>query len=212
MPQAVLPKLVIYPQSSVEDPSVIYGTIQGLKILVAAINNVLSENQNLNTRIGAGSKAHFEVAGQAYQVEAFICTEEFMDTLPAPFFDNDEAPQLDPVPLPSVVKMWRHILAMTSEWKGYTPHERAYRVINAYKTFAVRNRVCAQMLLTAMRKMPDWYQDAEAHLTMSKAINAVIDLHHPDSLILRTELDAANVIIADLRKQVSDLENELAPC
>lgn len=214
MPQASLPKLAVFTHSHTGLPTVIYGTQTGLKTLVAAIQNVLSEHQPLTTQIGSGNNAHFQIGDCVYQIETHICTEDFMATLPTPFCDGAGIPIATPEPalLPAVMKMWRHVEGMVSVWPQFGEIERAYRVIKAYEEFNIRNRVCPQMLLAAMRKMPSWFQSADCHLAMSKAINAVIDVSHPDTLVLRTELDAANVIIADLKRQLSDLVNEEATC
>lgn len=214
MSEAKLPKLVIYPQHDATMPSIIYGTATGLQTLAAAINNVLVANKDLNTNFGEGTNTHFQIADEHYELKVFIGTDEFISTLPAPFVEHDDIEK--PVttelsPTPAIVKMWRDVYALTPEWADYSPIERAYRVVKAYENHKIRNRMSPEMLITAMRKMPDWYQNVEAFLNMAKALNAVIDLQHPDTLVLRTELDAANKRIKELKALTKDLQEELLP-
>lgn len=214
MSEASLPKLVIYPQHDATMPSIIYGTATGLKTLAAAINNVLAANKNLNTNFGEGTNIHFQIANEHYELKVFIGTDEFISTLPAPFveFDDIEKPLITELsPTPAIVKMWREIRALTPEWGDYSRIERAYRVVKAYENHKIRNRMSPEMLITAMRKMPDWYQDVEAFLSMAKALNAVIDLQHPDTLVLRSELDAANARINEMKLKINDLQDQLMP-
>lgn len=213
MSEAKLEKLVIYPQSCTEDASLIYGTQHALQNLVATINNVLADNKNLNTHIGTVSTAQFKIDNNAYQLNVIICKDEFINTLSPPFFDVDETETkpADDVPLPAFVKLYRDICAMNKTWTHTPTLFRASQIIHAYTLNKVRNRVTMDMLLTAMRKQPSWNQDPEAYFAMTKAINAVIDLTHPDTLVLRSELDSAKDRIVELEMEVADLKEELLP-
>lgn len=214
MSEAKLPKLVIYPQHDATMPSIIYGTATGLQTLAAAINNVLVANKDLNTNFGEGTNTHFQIADEHYELKVFIGTDEFISTLPAPFVEHDDIEK--PVttelsPTPAIVKMWREIRALTPEWQDFSRIERAYRVVKAYETHKIRNRVSPEMIITAMRKMPDWYQDVDAFLNIAKALNAVVDLTLPDTYVLSSDLYAANERIKELEALTKELQEDLLP-
>lgn len=215
MPEALLPKLVIYPQSDKDCPCVIYGNRIGLQTLLAAINESLVKNLAPRTSTSKPVSITAQVEGMAYQVFVSIAHDRLFDeaVLSAPFWEIE--PEDRPAPKnPSFAfsRLKSAVLAIGDiEWADLTAMQRAQRIITEYTRAKVKNRVTAEMLMFAMRKQPDWYQTAECHFDMTRAFNTVIDIDHPDTLVLRSDLDAANKRCAELEAELKAARAELLP-
>jgi len=213
--EALLPKMVIYPQSDKDCPTVIYGNKLGLQTLAAAINEVLTKNPDLKTSTSRPVSITAEVEGMSYQIKVSLSIDRLLEdgTLGAAFWEiNPEDRPAPKQPTPAFCQLKAAIITIGPiDWEDLSIMQRAQHIVSEYNHYKVKNRVTAEMLMVAMRKHPDWYQTPECHFDMSRALNTVIDLDHPDTLVLRTDLDAAHKRIAELEAENKNLKTELLP-